>query len=120
KCVVESESVLEASAKLADPDVGAMPICGEDGRLKGMLTDRDILVKVLAARVRTRPDLRGRAGSGQAGDDRGRRFRRGGGADDDRSQGSPSTCDRRSQPRYHAAPSGPGQMPSERAGGQAG
>ena len=26
-----------------------MPICGEDNRLKGMLTDRDIVVKVLAA-----------------------------------------------------------------------
>jgi CBS domain-containing protein len=25
-----------------------MPICGEDGRLKGMLTDRDIVVKCLA------------------------------------------------------------------------
>ena len=25
-----------------------MPICGEDNRLKGMLTDRDIVVKVLA------------------------------------------------------------------------
>ena len=26
-----------------------MPICGEDNRLKGMLTDRDIVVKVVAA-----------------------------------------------------------------------
>ena len=25
-----------------------MPICGEDDRLKGMITDRDIVVKVLA------------------------------------------------------------------------
>jgi CBS domain-containing protein len=25
-----------------------MPICGEDDRLKGMLTDRDIVVKVIA------------------------------------------------------------------------
>jgi CBS domain-containing protein len=29
-------------------DVGAMPICGEDNRLKGMLTDRDIVVKAIA------------------------------------------------------------------------
>jgi CBS domain-containing protein len=29
-------------------DIGAMPICGEDDRLKGMLTDRDIVVKALA------------------------------------------------------------------------
>jgi CBS domain-containing protein len=47
-CVGENESVDEAAKKLADLDVGAMPICGEDDRLKGMLTDRDIVVKVLA------------------------------------------------------------------------
>jgi CBS domain-containing protein len=29
-------------------DIGAMPICGQDDRLKGMITDRDIVVKVLA------------------------------------------------------------------------
>jgi CBS domain-containing protein len=33
---------------LAEKDVGALPICGEDDRLKGMITDRDIVVKVLA------------------------------------------------------------------------
>jgi CBS domain-containing protein len=49
ECVGESESVLDAAKKLADLDVGSMPICGEDNRLKGMLTDRDIVVKVLAA-----------------------------------------------------------------------
>jgi CBS domain-containing protein len=47
-CVGEQESVLDAARKLRDLDVGAMPICGEDNRLKGMLTDRDIVVKVLA------------------------------------------------------------------------
>jgi CBS domain-containing protein len=49
ECVGENESVLDAAKKLADLDVGSMPICGEDNRLKGMLTDRDIVVKVLAA-----------------------------------------------------------------------
>jgi CBS domain-containing protein len=48
ECVGENETVLDAARKLADLDVGAMPICGEDNRLKGMLTDRDIVVKVLA------------------------------------------------------------------------
>jgi CBS domain-containing protein len=48
ECVGERDSVLEAAKKLAQLDVGSMPICGEDNRLKGMLTDRDIVVKVLA------------------------------------------------------------------------
>jgi CBS domain-containing protein len=48
ECIGENASVLDAAKKLADLDVGSMPICGEDDRLKGMLTDRDIVVKVLA------------------------------------------------------------------------
>jgi CBS domain-containing protein len=48
ECVGENETVLDAAKKLAELDVGAMPICGEDNRLKGMLTDRDIVVKTLA------------------------------------------------------------------------
>jgi CBS domain-containing protein len=47
-CIGENETLLDAARKLADLDVGALPICGEDDRLKGMLTDRDIVVKALA------------------------------------------------------------------------
>lgn len=48
ECIGENESVTTAAEKMAKLDVGALPICGEDDRLKGMLTDRDIVVKVLA------------------------------------------------------------------------
>jgi CBS domain-containing protein len=48
ECIGENETVVEAAKKMAELDVGALPICGEDNRLKGMLTDRDIAVKVLA------------------------------------------------------------------------
>jgi CBS domain-containing protein len=48
ECVGENETMVEAAKKMAELDVGALPICGEDNRLKGMLTDRDIAVKVLA------------------------------------------------------------------------
>src|SRR4051812_1234421 len=47
-CVREGQTLDEAAKMLADLDVGALPICGDDDRLKGMLTDRDIVVKVLA------------------------------------------------------------------------
>jgi CBS domain-containing protein len=47
-CIGENETLVDAARKLAELDVGAMPICGEDDRLKGMLTDRDIVVKALA------------------------------------------------------------------------
>ena len=48
QCIGENDTVLDAAKRLAELNVGAMPICGEDARLKGMLTDRDIVVKVLA------------------------------------------------------------------------
>jgi CBS domain-containing protein len=48
ECVNEDETLLDAARKLRALDVGALPICGNDDRLKGMLTDRDIVVKVLA------------------------------------------------------------------------
>ncbi len=48
ECVQEDETVLDAARKMSQLDVGALPICGNDDRLKGMLTDRDIVVKVLA------------------------------------------------------------------------
>ena len=48
ECVREDETVLDAAKKMDQLGVGALPICGSDDRLKGMLTDRDIVVKVLA------------------------------------------------------------------------
>jgi CBS domain-containing protein len=48
RCIGENDTVLDAAKRLAELNVGAMPICGEDNRLKGMLSDRDIVVKVLA------------------------------------------------------------------------
>ncbi|MGZ5359509.1 MAG: CBS domain-containing protein [Solirubrobacterales bacterium] len=48
ECVGEKKSIRAAAEKLASLNVGSMPICGEDDRLKGMLTDRDIAVKVVA------------------------------------------------------------------------
>jgi CBS domain-containing protein len=48
ECIGENESLAVAAKKMAELDVGALPICGEDDRLKGMLTDRDIVVKAVA------------------------------------------------------------------------
>jgi len=48
ECVGENESIATAAEKMKRLEVGALPICGEDNRLKGMLTDRDIVVRVLA------------------------------------------------------------------------
>ncbi|MFD7919018.1 CBS domain-containing protein [Streptomyces sp. NPDC059740] len=46
-CVGEDQSLSVAAHMMAELGVGALPICGNDDRLKGMVTDRDIVVKVL-------------------------------------------------------------------------
>jgi CBS domain-containing protein len=48
ECIGENDTVSDAAERLADLDVGAVPICGEDDRLKGMISDRDIAIEVIA------------------------------------------------------------------------
>lgn len=49
ECVSEYETVLEGARKLADLGVEALPICGEDRSVLGMLSQRDV-VRVVAQR----------------------------------------------------------------------
>jgi len=48
ECVNSTETLVDAARRMRDLDIGALPICGEDQRLIGMLTDRDIVVKCIA------------------------------------------------------------------------
>ena len=48
ECVREHDSLVDAARRMRDLDVGALPICGDDDKLKGMITDRDIAVKAVA------------------------------------------------------------------------
>src|SRR5215470_7426823 len=49
ECIDENQTLQHASRQMRDLDVGALPICGDDGRLLGMVTDRDIIVKCVAS-----------------------------------------------------------------------
>jgi len=48
RCIGENDSLSIAASLMSELDVGALPICGEDRKLKGMLTDRDIVVRAVA------------------------------------------------------------------------
>lgn len=48
-CVGEHETLSAAAQHMRERDIGALPICGDDDRLHGMLTDRDIVIRGLAA-----------------------------------------------------------------------
>jgi CBS domain-containing protein len=48
ECVGRDETVAAAAAKMRELHVGALPICGADERLHGIITDRDIVVRCVA------------------------------------------------------------------------
>lgn len=50
-CARSDETLADAARKMRDLGVGALPICGEDDRLQGMVTDRDIVVQCVAEGV---------------------------------------------------------------------
>ena len=49
RCIRETESLVEAARIMRDMDCGSLPICGDDGKLQGMITDRDIVLRCVAA-----------------------------------------------------------------------
>ncbi len=46
--VSADDTVAAAAKKMAQLEVGALPVCNQEKRLEGMITDRDIAVKVVA------------------------------------------------------------------------
>ncbi len=48
ECIGEEETLVGAARKMRDLGVGALPICGEDNKLHGIITDRDIVIRCLA------------------------------------------------------------------------
>jgi CBS domain-containing protein len=48
ECARTTDTLVEAARKMRDLGVGALPICGEDDKLAGMVTDRDIVIRCIA------------------------------------------------------------------------
>jgi len=48
ECVRPGDTLQEAAAKMKSLDVGPMPVCGDDDKIVGMLTDRDITIRATA------------------------------------------------------------------------
>lgn len=46
--VSPEESVALASRLLSRHNVGSLPVCGSDGKLRGIITDRDIVLRCVA------------------------------------------------------------------------
>jgi CBS domain-containing protein len=65
ECIGEQETLVDAASKMRDLDVGALPICGEDNRLKGVVTDRDIVIQVVAEGKNPQEVTAGELGQGK-------------------------------------------------------
>lgn len=48
QCGRPGMTIQEAAQKMKDLDVGPLPICGDDDRLSGIITDRDIVIRAVA------------------------------------------------------------------------
>src|ERR671937_1268828 len=48
ECIRPEATLQEAATKMKELDVGPLPVCGDDDRLVGMLTDRDITIRAVA------------------------------------------------------------------------
>jgi CBS domain-containing protein len=49
ECASPDTTLQEAARRMKELDVGPLPICGDDDRLAGMITDRDITIRAVAA-----------------------------------------------------------------------
>ncbi|MFG2822174.1 CBS domain-containing protein [Kitasatospora sp. NPDC048365] len=48
ECIGDQQTLADAARIMRERDVGALPICGENQKLLGILTDRDIVLKCVA------------------------------------------------------------------------
>jgi CBS domain-containing protein len=48
ECAQTSDTLVDVARKMRDLAVGALPICGDDMHLQGVITDRDIVVNCVA------------------------------------------------------------------------
>jgi CBS domain-containing protein len=49
-CIRPDSSVVDAARQMKKLDIGSLPVCGDNERLVGMITDRDIVIRAVADR----------------------------------------------------------------------
>jgi CBS domain-containing protein len=48
QCIGEHESLQRAAQLMRELNIGSLPICGDNDRLRGIITDRDIVIRCIA------------------------------------------------------------------------
>src|SRR6202040_902523 len=98
--------VADAAKRLAERDVGVLAICRADDRLSGVITDRDIVVRVVAQGLDPDELTVGECGSGERNRLSARNPRRSGAADGGAAS-APAPGDRRRPPDRDPQPHRP-------------
>lgn len=49
ECTKPTDTLVHVAQRMRDLNVGCMPVCGENERLIGVITDRDIIIRGVAA-----------------------------------------------------------------------
>lgn len=47
-CIKEDASLFQAASYMRSNNIGSLPVCDDSGHLKGIITDRDIIVRGIA------------------------------------------------------------------------
>lgn len=45
ECLNPADNLVHAAKRMRDLNVGSLPVCGQDDRLQGIITDRDITIR---------------------------------------------------------------------------
>lgn len=48
ECIGPNDNIQHAAERMRELDVGVLPVCGDNDRLVGMITDRDITIRATA------------------------------------------------------------------------
>ena len=48
ECLRPADSIAHAAERMRKLDVGSLPVCGDEDKLVGMITDRDIAIRAVA------------------------------------------------------------------------
>ena len=49
ECLRPTDSIAQAAERMRELDVGSLPVCGDEDKLVGMVTDRDITIRATAS-----------------------------------------------------------------------
>jgi CBS domain-containing protein len=48
ECAEPDDTIARAAERMREMNIGSLPVCGDEGKLVGIVTDRDIIIRAIA------------------------------------------------------------------------